>query len=184
MPTSTPQHLQDRDRRGLQRHARRISTYTERRVDDALFRPEVREAFHHLLAQGWSDELRAVHPCERIYTFWDYFRSAWARNASFRIDHLLLSPSITGNLVAADVDREVHGWEKASDLAPTRIELEIPLEAPKNVVARGNERKRPDMEAPDAFDLERFVAAQAPVFAAALNELKNGHKRTFTAWHD
>lgn len=65
----------------------------------------------------------ALHPCERIYTFWDYFRSAWARNAGFRIDHLLLSPSITGCLVAADLDREVRGWEKASDHAPTWIEL-------------------------------------------------------------
>jgi exodeoxyribonuclease III len=91
----------------------------ERWVDDALFRPEVREAFHHLLAQGWSDTLRPLHPCEYIYTFWDYFRNAWARNAGFRIDHLLLSPSITGGLIAADVDREVRGWEKASDHAAT-----------------------------------------------------------------
>jgi exodeoxyribonuclease III len=95
----------------------------ERWVDDALFRPEVREAFHRLLAQGWTDALRALHPGERIYTFWDYFRNAWARNAGLRIDHLLLSPSIVGRLVAADVDRQVRGWEKASDHAPTWIEL-------------------------------------------------------------
>jgi exodeoxyribonuclease III len=95
----------------------------ERWVDDALFRPEVREAFHHLLAQGWTDALRALHPDERIYTFWDYFRNAWVRNAGLRIDHLLLSPSVTERLVAADVDREVRGWEKASDHAPTWIEL-------------------------------------------------------------
>jgi exodeoxyribonuclease-3 len=95
----------------------------ERWVDDALFRPEVREAFHRLLAQGWTDGLRALHPGERIYTFWDYFRNAWARNAGLRIDHLLLSPSIVDRLVAADVDRQVRGWEKASDHAPTWIEL-------------------------------------------------------------
>jgi len=95
----------------------------ERWVDDALFRPEVREAFHHLLAQGWTDALRALHPGERIYTFWDYFRNAWARNAGLRIDHLLLSPSIVDRLVAADVDRQVRSWEKASDHAPTWIEL-------------------------------------------------------------
>jgi exodeoxyribonuclease-3 len=64
----------------------------ERWVDDALFRTEVREAFHHLLAQGWTDALRALHPGERIYTFWDYFRNAWARNAGLRIDHLLPQP--------------------------------------------------------------------------------------------
>ena len=95
----------------------------ERWVDDALFRPEVREAFHRLTAQGWTDALRALHPDERIYTFWDYFRNAWARNAGLRLDHLLLSPSIAGRLVAADVDREVRGWEKASDHAPTWIVL-------------------------------------------------------------
>jgi len=54
-------------------------------VDDALFRPEVRQAFHGLLAQGWTDAVRALHPGERIYTFWDYFRNAWARNAGLRI---------------------------------------------------------------------------------------------------
>src|SRR5271169_6860314 len=68
----------------------------ERWVDDALFRPEVREVFHRLLAQGWTDALRALHPGERIYTFWDYFRNAWARNAGLRIDHLLLGPIRSG----------------------------------------------------------------------------------------
>ena len=95
----------------------------ERWVDDALFRPEVREAFHGLLAQGWTDALRALHPGERIYTFWDYFRNAWARNAGLRIDHLLLSPSIVDRLAAAGVDRQVRGWEKASDHAPAWIEV-------------------------------------------------------------
>src|SRR5215510_11373307 len=95
----------------------------ERWVDDALFRPEVRQAFHSLLTQGWTDAVRALHPGERIYTFWDYFRNAWARNAGLRIDHLLLSPSIVDRLVAAEVDRQVRGWEKASDHAPTWIEL-------------------------------------------------------------
>jgi exodeoxyribonuclease III len=95
----------------------------ERWVDDALFRPEVRAAYHALVAQGWTDALRHLHPEERIYTFWDYFRNAWPRNAGLRIDHLLLSPHLAKRLVAADVDREVRGWEKASDHAPTWIEL-------------------------------------------------------------
>ena len=95
----------------------------ERWVNDALFRPETREAFHRLVAQGWTDALRKLHPDERIYTFWDYFRNAWQRNAGLRIDHFLLSASVAGRLVAADVDREVRGWEKASDHAPVWIEL-------------------------------------------------------------
>jgi exodeoxyribonuclease III len=95
----------------------------ERWVDDALFRSEVREAFQGLLAQGWTDAIRTLHPGERVYTFWDYFRNAWVRNAGLRIDHLLLSPSIAQRLVAADVDRHVRAWEKASDHAPAWIEL-------------------------------------------------------------
>jgi exodeoxyribonuclease-3 len=95
----------------------------ERWVDDALFRPEVRDAFRRLAAQGWTDALRALHPGEQIYTFWDFFRNAWQRNAGLRIDHLLLSPSIADRLVGANVDREVRGWEKASDHAPVWIEL-------------------------------------------------------------
>jgi exodeoxyribonuclease-3 len=92
-------------------------------LDDALFRPEVREAFRVLVAQGWTDAIRTLHPAERIYTFWDYFRSAFARDAGLRIDHLLLGPAIAGRLKAAGVDRHVRGWEKTSDHAPTWIEL-------------------------------------------------------------
>jgi exodeoxyribonuclease-3 len=95
----------------------------ERWLDDALFRPEVRQAYQVLLQQGWTDALRTMHPDERIYTFWDYFRNAYERNAGLRIDHLLLSPSIADRLAAADVDRNVRGWEKTSDHAPTWIEL-------------------------------------------------------------
>jgi hypothetical protein len=69
--------------------------------------PEVRHAYHRLVAQGWTDTLRALHPDERIYTFWKYFRNAFARDAGLRIDHLLLSPSLAGRLVAAGVDRDV-----------------------------------------------------------------------------
>jgi exodeoxyribonuclease-3 len=90
---------------------------------DALFLPESKKAFHALVAQGWTDALRELHPDERIYTFWDYFRNHWTRNAGLRVDHLLLSPSVAKRLVAAGVDREVRGWPKASDHAPTWIEL-------------------------------------------------------------
>jgi exodeoxyribonuclease-3 len=96
----------------------------ERWVDDALFRPETRAAFAKLAAQGWTDAVRKLHPGERIYTFWDYFRNAYQRDAGLRIDHLLLSPPIATRLVSAGVDREIRGWEKASDHAPTWIVIE------------------------------------------------------------
>src|ERR1700736_1600185 len=95
----------------------------ERWLDDALFRVEVREAFALLIKHGWTDSLRTIHPNETIYTFWDYFRNAYGRNAGLRIDHLLLSPTIASRLVDAGVDRDVRGWEKASDHAPVWAEL-------------------------------------------------------------
>jgi exodeoxyribonuclease-3 len=95
----------------------------ERWLDDALFRPEVRSAYSKLLKQGWADALRNLHPGEHIYTFWDYFRNAYARDAGLRIDHLLLSPAVAKRLMSAGVDKEVRGWEKSSDHAPVWIEL-------------------------------------------------------------
>lgn len=95
----------------------------ERWADDALFRPEVRTAFHNLVKQGWTDALRTLHPDEVIYTFFDYFRNAYGRNAGLRIDHFLLSPQLKTRLQAAEVDRHVRGWEKTSDHAPVWIEI-------------------------------------------------------------
>jgi exodeoxyribonuclease III len=96
----------------------------ERWVDDALFLPETREAYQRLLAQGWTDALRHSHPDETIYTFWDYMRGAFSRNAGLRIDHLLLSPGLAPRLKAAGVDKDVRAMEKTSDHAPTWVELE------------------------------------------------------------
>ena len=90
---------------------------------DALLQPESREAYARLLAQGWVDALRSVHPEERIYTFWDYFRQHWPRDRGLRIDHLLLSPDLAGRLKDANVDRWVRDRPKASDHAPVWIEL-------------------------------------------------------------
>ena len=95
----------------------------ERWRDDALFRPEVRAAFATLLAQGWTDAIRTLHPDERIYTFWDYFRNAWGRNAGLRLDHLLLSPPIAPRLQSAGVDRHMRGRDRASYHAPAWIEI-------------------------------------------------------------
>lgn len=95
----------------------------ERWVDDALFRPETRAAFKELVEQGWTDAIRKLYPDEKIYTFWDYFRNAYGRDAGLRIDHFLLSPHLDKRLIAAGVDRHVRGWEKTSDHAPVWIEL-------------------------------------------------------------
>jgi exodeoxyribonuclease-3 len=95
----------------------------ERWVDDALFRPQTRAAYEKLMAQGWTDALRELHPGQRIYTFWDYFRNAYGRDAGLRIDHLLLNAPARRRLQSAGVDRHVRGWEKASDHAPTWVTL-------------------------------------------------------------
>jgi exodeoxyribonuclease-3 len=91
--------------------------------DDALFRPEVRTAYRYMVDQGWTDALRALHPDERIYTFWDYLRRRFDRDAGLRIDHLMLDPRLVRRLVAAGVDRHVRAREKPSDHAPVWVEL-------------------------------------------------------------
>lgn len=113
----------------------------ERWLDDALFRPEVRAAYAKLTKQGWTDALRVLHPDERIYTFWDYFRNAYARDAGLRIDHLLLNQKAAGRLRAANVDRDVRGWEKTSDHAPVWIELSA--KAPGSKKSKPAARRRP-----------------------------------------
>lgn len=97
---------------------------------DALLQPESRACWERLLAQGWTDALRKLHPDEPIYTFWDYFRQHWQRNAGLRIDHLLLNRTLAPTLRAAGVDTWVRGEEKASDHAPTWVELDLASPAP------------------------------------------------------
>lgn len=93
----------------------------ERWLDNALFRKEVRAAFQRLIKQGWTDAIRKLHPNERIYTFWDYFRNAYGRDAGLRLDHFLLSPHLDQKLKKAGVDKHVRSWEKTSDHAPAWI---------------------------------------------------------------
>jgi exodeoxyribonuclease-3 len=90
---------------------------------DALLQPESRAAFRKILDQGWVDAIRTLHPGEPMYTFWDYMRNRWQRDAGLRIDHLLLNAEAASRLAAAGVDRRVRGNENASDHAPAWIEL-------------------------------------------------------------
>ena len=97
----------------------------ERWAKDALFAPEARAKYRELVAQGWTDALRHLHPDERIYTFWHYWRNSFQRDAGIRIDHALLSPALAKGLKAAGVDRNPRGWEKTSDHAPIWVEIDV-----------------------------------------------------------
>ncbi|MGD9806556.1 MAG: exodeoxyribonuclease III [Hyphomicrobiaceae bacterium] len=94
-------------------------------VNDALFQPESRRAWRRLLALGLTDAVRAVHPEQGVYTFWDYQAGAWQKDNGIRIDHLLLSPWAADRLVDASVDRTPRGWEKPSDHTPAWVELAL-----------------------------------------------------------
>ena len=96
----------------------------ERWLDDALFQPEPRDRYRALLAQGWTDAVRHLHPDETIYTFWKYWRNAFERNSGIRIDHFLLNPDAAARLEAVGVDREIRAREGTSDHAPLWVELD------------------------------------------------------------
>ena len=100
-------------------------------LKDALLQPETRECWRRLLDQGWVDALRKQHPKEKVFTFWDYFRQHWDRNAGLRIDHLILNQPFAKVFRAAGVDRWVRGEPHASDHAPTWVEADLPAKSPK-----------------------------------------------------
>ena len=90
---------------------------------NALLQPESRAAYQRLLAQGWTDAIRALHPKEPMYTFWDYMRNRWERDGGLRLDHILLSSTLTERLQSAGVDRQTRGMADASDHAPLWVRL-------------------------------------------------------------
>lgn len=101
-----------------------LDTYKpEKYRNNALFRREPRELFEKLLAQGWTDAIRTLYPDERVYTFWDYLRDAYGRNAGLRLDHFLLNDRLADRLIKGGVDADVRGWQHSSDHAPVWIEL-------------------------------------------------------------
>jgi DNA polymerase-1 len=106
---------------------------TKSYADNALVQPEPRKQFQRLLDQGWTDAIRAQHT-ESMFTFWDYLRNRWPRDAGLRLDHLLLSPEAAKLLVSSGVDRDVRGEDGASDHAPAWIILKdrktVPRKSP------------------------------------------------------
>ena len=101
-----------------------FDTYPTKSFDDnALLHPASRAAFRRLLDQGWTDAIRSQHPDQPMFTFWDYKRGRWGRDAGLRLDHLLLSAPAAARLAEAGVDKAVRGSENASDHAPAWIML-------------------------------------------------------------
>ena len=116
-----------------------LDTYKpEKYLENALFRPESRKAYKKLVGQGWTDAIRHLYPSERIYTFWDYLRNAYGRNAGLRLDHFLLDPVLVQRLRSAGVEKDVRGREHSSDHAPVWIEVSTDGKA-----KRASPRKRP-----------------------------------------
>jgi exodeoxyribonuclease III len=102
-----------------------LDTYKpEKYLNNALFRVETRKAYRSIINQGWIDAIRKLYPKERVYTFWDYMRNAYGRDAGLRLDHFLLNKKIAERLTKGNVDKHVRGWEGSSDHAPVCIELE------------------------------------------------------------
>lgn len=101
-----------------------LDTYKpEKYINNALFRPESKAAYKLLVEQGWTDAIRILHPGEHIYTFWDYLRNTYERDAGLRLDHFLLNKAVAPRLQQAQVDKHVRGWERSSDHAPVWITL-------------------------------------------------------------
>jgi bifunctional non-homologous end joining protein LigD len=139
-----------------------LDTYKpEKYLKNALFRPESREAYKDLVDQGWTDAIRSLYPNERIYTFWDYLRDAYGRNAGLRLDHFLLNKTIAGRLASAQVDKQVRGWKGSSDHAPVWIEL-ADQDVPKKKDTQTGKDKKPIASSKTATnsdtDLESLLA--------------------------
>lgn len=133
-------------------------------LKDALLQPESREAYRRLLAQGWTDALRAKYPDARIYTFWDYFRQHWQKNSGLRIDHLLLSKDLSSKLVDAGVDRWVRDENHASDHAPTWMSLDMAT------AAKGTARKSVAKKAVVKKAVAKTVVAKKAVTQEAVTQ--------------
>ncbi|WP_352823352.1 hypothetical protein [Mesorhizobium sp. M0203] len=93
-------------------------------LGDAVYFPECRQAYAKMLEGGWIDAVRRIHPEKGIYTYWNFsYWGGYDRSSGRRMDHLLVSPSLSDRLRSAGVDVDTRGWEKPSDRAPAWIKL-------------------------------------------------------------
>jgi exodeoxyribonuclease-3 len=115
---------------------------------DALLQPESRDCYARLLSQGWTDALRVLHPGEMIFTFWDYFRQHWERDAGLRIDHLLLNARLAPHLRGAGVDRWVRALPGASDHAPTWVVLDAATRSTRGTAPKAAKKPAPPKKPP------------------------------------
>lgn len=143
---------------------------------DALLQPESRQAYADLLAQGWTDSLRKVHGERRIYTFWDYFRQHWQRDAGLRIDHLLLNPPLAARLHDAGVDRWVRDLAHASDHAPTWVALKA--SATHGGVAASSERATGSAKTVGSAKGKKAARPAKPAQAASAGKIVKPTKAT------
>jgi DNA polymerase-1 len=120
---------------------------TKSYAKNALVQSEPRALFRQLLDQGWIDAIRKLHPDTPMYTFWDYRRNRWERDAGLRIDHLLLNAKARRRLVDAGVDRDVRRIENASDHAPVWITLSDTQSTRRKPAQRSKKKVRPEQSA-------------------------------------
>lgn len=147
--------------------------------NDALLQPESRDCYARLLSQGWTDALRVLHPGEKVFTFWDYFRQHWERDAGLRIDHLLLNARLAPHLREAGVDRWVRALPGASDHAPTWIVLDAGKRAPRRTAARPSKTPAAPKKTPTAKTARKVV--KTPTAKTARKAVKKTARKTSAA---
>lgn len=93
-------------------------------IHDALFQPEPRARYRAMLALGYTDVFRSLHPrLAGQFTFWDYFRQAFEHNRGIRIDHFLVSLDIAERVDACEIDKGPRAFERPSDHTPIVLQL-------------------------------------------------------------
>ena len=145
--------------------------------DDALVQPESRAAYAALLKQGWTDAIRTLHPDQPMYTYWDYMRNRWPRDAGLRLDHLLLSPSLAKQLESAGVDRDVRGKPGASDHAPAWVILRDGKRSTATRAPRATAKKKPANPRPLRKQMPRadryWLSTAIPLRIALITACRN-----------